>query len=378
VRVPQSVIGSVAVHAAVLATLGGMVLTRRANRPAPPEAEPPPIEVTLLEPAASAGPGAAPSPAIGGDAPAAIGSGTARFVAHGGRGAGTAPPSGPPGEPGHGTAAGRDLMKMRGPELHGVALSFDPDKHPLPPPVAISGRLHDAGRNMVIPDLVTTVKVDPDGSAHFHDKPDAEIHLQLPIMSRAQLGNMLRKWYEDPYAQTKVGKTQDMAPVDQAVEGTWESGLTGHPDPQGGGTVPVAGGSFDITAWAMRKAHVGDPYQARKLALLDSTRAERAERGGAFRAQQLARSAEIMRGNLEQLWRATSDPIARREALFQLWDECVEDDGAQGEAGERARAQVVGWIRARLPAGAAGAFGAAEIAALDAKRASKQHFRPYE
>jgi hypothetical protein len=127
----------------------------------------------------------------------------------------------------------------------------------------------------------------------------------------------------------------------------------------------------------MRKAGVGDPYQARKRALLDSTRAERAERGGAFRAEQLAKSAEIMRGNLEQLWRATSDPAARREALFQLWDECVEGDGAQGEAGTRARAQVIGWIRARLPAGGPGAFTTAEIVALDARRASTQHFCPY-
>jgi len=226
---------------------------------------------------------------------------------------------------------------------------------------------------------VTTVKVDPDGKPHFHDKPDFEIHLQLPIMSREQFGNMLRKWYEDPYAQTHVGKTQDMSPVDQAVEGTWNSGLSTTPDQQrSGGTVPIAGGSFDLTAWAMRKAGVGDPYQARKRAVLDSTRAERAERGGAYREEQLAKSSEIMRGNLEALWRSTTDLAERRATLFQLWDECVEGEGPQAEAGDRARIQVIGWIRAKVPKGSAAAFTAAEIAAFDAKRSSKQHFCPYE
>ena len=373
----QSVVGSVAIHAAVLAALGGLALPHRVAPP-PPAAPEAVLEVTLIEPPRPTGAGDAPGTIGTGEATAPVG--PARLVAHGG---GTAA-SAAVGEtrtgasvPATGTG-GPDLMKMRGHELRAVNLSFDPDKHPLPPPVPISGRLHDAGRELVIQDRVTTVQVDPDGGAHFHDKPDAEIHLQLPIMSRAQFGNMLRKWYEDPYAQTRVGKTQDLAPVDQAVEGTWNSGLSNRqPDP-GGGTVPIAGGSFDITAWAMRKAHVGDPYQARKLALLDATRAERAERGGVYRVQQLAKSAEIMRGNLEQLWRATADARERREVLFQLWDECVEGEGVQAEAGARARAQVLGWIRARLPAGAPGAFTAAEIAALDGKRASQQHFCPYE
>jgi hypothetical protein len=39
---------------------------------------------------------------------------------------------------------------------------------------------------------------------------------------------------------------------------------------------------------------------------------------------------------------------------------------------------VIGWIRAHLPAGEPGAFSADDIAALDAHRASRQHFAPYE
>ena len=368
-------------HAAVAAVLGAIALRHRDRVPALPVDEPL-LEVTLIEPT---GAGSAASPGSPAGSQERALPGPARIVGRGhsaaATGTGTGTSTGT--EPGRGTATGHQLMKMRGPELHGVALSFDPDKHPLPPPIEISGRMQDAGRSSVIHDRVTTVTVAQDGTAHFHDKPDLEAHVIVPIMSREQFGNMLRKWYEDPYAQrNSVGRTQEMAPVDQAVEGTWNSGLTpstgGVPDKGGGGTIPLVGGSFDLTAWAMRKAGAGDPYQARKRALLDSTRAERAERGGSYRAEQLAKSAEIMRGNLEQLWRSTSDAAERRVTLFQLWDECVEGEGPQAEAGQRARSQVLGWIRAKLPADGAGAFTPAEIAALDAKRSSKQHFCPYE
>jgi len=145
---------------------------------------------------------------------------------------------------------------------------------------------------------------------------------------------------------------------------------------QNGGGVPIAGGAMDLTAYLMRKFHVGDPYASRKRKLLDDTIDERAQQGGAYRAEQLSRSAELMRANLDQLRAAT--PTELREALFELWDECAEGEGPTGEAGTRARAMVIGWIRARLPAGSAGAYTPAEIAALDARRSSTQHFAPYE
>jgi hypothetical protein len=38
---------------------------------------------------------------------------------------------------------------------------------------------------------------------------------------------------------------------------------------------------------------------------------------------------------------------------------------------------VIGWIRAKLPAGSPEAFTAVEVARLDAARSSRQHFQPY-
>jgi hypothetical protein len=88
--------------------------------------------------------------------------------------------------------------------------------------------------------------------------------------------------------------------------------------------------------------------------------------------------AAIMQRNLEVVWRATEDPEERRDALFTLWDECGEGDGRVGEAGERARKMVIGWIRARLPARSPGAFTPDEIARRSAHRRSTQPFVPYE
>lgn len=387
---------SVAVHGAVV----GGIAAWAASRPDPvlaPVEEATPVEVALVGPEVTTDPvTAALVLAIGADSTTdRVGAaahvevnrgGVAHARAPGGGQAIAASASGPGTETGSGAgpAKGHDLFKMRGAELKPTQLSsFDPSAHPAPPPVQISGRLQDNGRGSVINDRVTTVKVDQDGSAHFHDKPDGEVHFIIPIPSREGIGNMLRKWYEDPYAQTRAGKPQEVAPVDKAVEGGWNSGLTPMPGqeggkPDGGASVPILGGSFDVTSWAMRKFGAGDPYNSRKRALLDSTREERAEKGGAYRAEQLAKSAVIMNGNLAQLWRTVKDPAERRATLFALWDESAEGEGPQGEAGQRARAQVIGFIRAKLPKGSADAFTADELKALDAKRTSSAHFCPYE
>ena len=256
---------------------------------------------------------------------------------------------------------------------------------PLPKPIVPSGKLEPAGpRGAVAHDLVTTMHVAPDGHATFADKPDFEAHWSLPIPSMdslrhpekamRELGNgvaaMVDEWYKDPYAQTRAPAVGDLPPHERAVEGGWDS-LSG-----GGGGIPVAGGGFDITAWATRKAG-GDPYAARKQKLLDQTRAERMEMKRTHTSRQLARASEIMRGNLERMWAKTPDAARRRHALFELWDECEEGEGPTGEAGQRARNQVIGWIRARLPAGGADAFSAEEILAYDRRRRSIQHFEPY-
>jgi hypothetical protein len=264
-------------------------------------------------------------------------------------------------------------------------------------PAAVPGRVKlTGGGTGVIEDRVTAVRVDRDGTAHFADRPDFDAHwnVHLPTTRSLQddareLGRAVTAWYADPSAQARAGRVQDLPrhllgkpgecdhwddPCSQAVRSA-EADRQDDLDNLSQGY--QVGGKSELTDALMRR-FVGDPYAARKQKLLDDSRAFRAALGARYRAEDRARSAEKMQRNVEALWRATDDAAARRDALFALWDECEEGDGADGEAGQRARTIVIGWIRARLPPGSVGAFTAEQVAAYGARRGSRQAFVPYE
>jgi len=290
--------------------------------------------------------------------------------------------------------AGGGLLHMRGPDLAlapGTAEHIAAGGEPLHDRARESGRVENVpGGGGVIHDRVTTVAIERDGTAHFSDKPDIDVHFHSPIphldfkADMAALGDALQDWYRDPYAGTRYGPSTDLSEANHAIAGMCDAwGDPGCDDPlapetekrarsrQNVGSVGIHG-SADLTAYLYRKLAHTDPYASRKLRLLDDTRAERIERGAAFRAEQAARSAELMQRTLEQLWASTPDPAARRTALFELWDDCADD-----EAGARAQAMVTGWIRAKLPAGSPDAYTTDELAALGARTTSQRAFEPY-
>jgi hypothetical protein len=357
----------------------------------PPPA--PPMEVALLDGDARS----APEPAMtavavsrGGGRGRAIGAAAAPEV---GTGTGTVPgPTGiePPGR--------ANPLAMRG-LRHDLTPSDEVldralQDRPLPEAVKPTGLIEPKGREGRITDKVATFVVHGDGTVSIKNKKDIDLHwmIHLPTPSRIlgvvrEEGEDLAAWAADPYRDREVGTTQDLPRHLQATSDACQS----YADPMcdatppkkitrslsgDGAIIPVFGGGFDVTSYLHRK-YVGDPYAARKLKILDSTRDERAARGAEFRAAQLGQSAELMSKNLDALWRTTTDPAARREALFQLWDECVEGEGPAGVAGARARAMVVGWIGTHLPRDQPGAFSTDDIARFDAKRSSAQHFAPY-
>lgn len=142
--------------------------------------------------------------------------------------------------------------------------------------------------------------------------------------------------------------------------------------------IPILGGKTELTDYVMRA--VGqDPYLSDKLRWMDATREERAAIGATHRRRQLDAVDQIMRKHLTALWaRRDLDLAAKRAALFELWDDGAEDgDAAVVEAAQRTRAQVIGFIRARLPAGSAGAYTAAELDAFNRRRTSRARFAPY-
>jgi hypothetical protein len=250
-----------------------------------------------------------------------------------------------------------------------------------PSPIAWS---HD-GRG-IVHDRVTTMRVDPDGTAHFQDQPDFTIEIPLlPSLDALRhlpsevegapdaIHHMLRDWYQDVEVEQAYLEHYDRRQhLNEIPNGCADYDELRCIDPDAGPSPPknptggIINGQADVSSWLERKL-VGDPYASRKKKLLEDTFAERAEHGKAYRADQLVHAAERMRANLEQLWASTREPSARRRIVFELWDECTEDD-----AGQRARELVILWIRERLPLGSADAYTPDELAAL-----ATSGFAPY-
>jgi hypothetical protein len=178
----------------------------------------------------------------------------------------------------------------------------------------------------------------------------------------------------------------DQFVVVEEPDGTYssdEGGFTAyiHPD----GSVSMAdkpplqlqglGASFDLTEIAMRVAGM-DPYASAKLAYLDRTRDLRAAMGAEYRARLLASSPSLMRANIEAALATLPDPRARKQALFELWDECAETgEPAVVAAGTAARATLVDYVRHEMTG--PNAFTTAELAQLNARRTSTMAFAPY-
>jgi len=220
-----------------------------------------------------------------------------------------------------------------------------------------------------------TAKVARDGSVTLKDKKNFNIRFALP--GPKTFGRMVADWYTDPNKPvgTLAPEKITRAPVLSSEE------ATGHQDrkPDHGevSTIAILSGGFDITDALMRR-HGQDPYASRKLAYLDSTRDHRVQIGQRHRQQQLEQAAVIMKANLDRVW-SLPTPAARREALFELWDECAETGSDElVTAGREARKLVIGVLRARIPAGTADAYSPGELAALNRKKQSKATFAPYD
>ncbi len=292
-----------------------------------------------------------------------------------------------PGEPGEPTGPDEPgLLSMRGgprsfrpildPRRVGLTVAPpDPSKPPYQPPEP-SGQLRPDGGGTFRTDQPGFIgHVGQGGAITFEDKPSATIKLHIPRPTRIAraAARGLESWYADPGAARRKGEANpDELPGVRATEEPVED----HSNPDAV-IAPILSGSFDATDAVMRAAGM-DPYFAAKLKWMDETRAERTELARRHRDRELAKSTQNMRRHLARLWqRPGLDAAARREALFELWDDCVEQgEAALLDACTRTRAEVIGFIRARLPAGSPAAYTADELRALNARRASSIPFAP--
>ncbi len=139
----------------------------------------------------------------------------------------------------------------------------------------------------------------------------------------------------------------------------------------------LLGASFDVTDGLMRSKGI-DPYSSYKLKVLDETREERVAMGKEYRTKQLAQTPAHVQRNLEYMWSRTTELAARKQALFEMWDDCAETGPEELRvAGKAARTYIIGFIRTKLPATSADAYTVAELERFNRKRKSQLPFEPY-
>jgi hypothetical protein len=331
---------------------------------------------------------APPAPASQASAPAASPEHAARPTSPGAPAMALAPPTAaPPVETAPRPPGARPLLAMRRGELPRAALPAgrwdDLDHAPRgtgPAPDRTTGLLDPAGRGRRSDQGVFEARIARDGSATLTDRPNLDVHLAVPMPR--DLGRALARWYESDKGPHGAEGDPAMARQIQVSPGT----TTAPPDPTHSQPTdhtrtviaPLIAGGFDVSDWMMRN-HGQDPYAHRKLALLDATRDERAELGRRQRSAELARAPQLVQRSLQAAWAQTQDLRARKQAVFELWDDCAETGDAEVvAAGQAARRLVIGFIRGHLPAGSPEAFTAAEIAALARTQHSRAAFRPYD
>lgn len=299
----------------------------------------------------------------------------------------TAPPPAT-GETAPARAPGLSPLAMRRGGAPSAALPFgrwDALDHPpagtAPERVAASGLLRESGGGSFRSEQSPfTADVRPDGTVAITDRPSFDIHLALP--TPRLLGRALAAWYEsDKGEHGNEGDTSasQQIQVSGGSPAALKDPVTGESEDHVTTVIfPVLGGGSEITDWLMR-LQGQDPYSSRKRAFLDATRDERAQIGRRHRSEQLALTPQIVLRSLEALWAATPDLAARKQALFELWDDCVETgDPEIVAAGEAARRMMIGFIRGHLPAGGPDAYTPAELAELARRRHSKAAFAPYD
>jgi hypothetical protein len=131
--------------------------------------------------------------------------------------------------------------------------------------------------------------------------------------------------------------------------------------------IPIAG-TFDLDRML-------DPnvYSAEKRRFLEETETLRNELAEQERERVLAQGRFRLRGKLEGILANDAlAPLQKRAAIFGLWDDCAED-----ATGSEAQRLVEAFVRERLPRGSSLGYGDAELAELNARRASARRFDSY-
>ena len=129
-----------------------------------------------------------------------------------------------------------------------------------------------------------------------------------------------------------------------------------------------------------------------KLIFLEGTAELRHRMARTHAEERLNTRLDALNKELQTLWYHSGQPAAqRREALFQLWDDCIEapaqqeTDGSDEQELERlrqtiaskARREIIRFIRRHVAKDSEDGYTEDELARLNARRGSRERFAPY-
>jgi hypothetical protein len=211
-------------------------------------------------------------------------------------------------------------------------------------------------------------RVLPDGTITFSDR-SFDLAVVLPwdcvrsdggyveidrrVAPSACLLRWILAWYEDPYHFRPPGAGPLLA-LAFILAGT-----------------PLFVAHFDVTDALLRWLGQ-EPYERAKHALVEQTRESRLAMADSDRALRQVAALNDLARRLRARWADPAPARQRRRALFELWDECLEDE----PAGVQARALILGFVRDHLPPDSRDAFTRSEIAELNRARQSRAPFDP--
>jgi len=215
-------------------------------------------------------------------------------------------------------------------------------------------------------------------STFFPSRPDLSGTARL-----AQLPGQQRNVLAPP-SVTARPSTTDLPKVLHGGAGVTanvdEDGAIRFHDARNLGYDPVTwAGRLDITDMAMRMAGQ-DPYAAVKRKMADETREQRICMAKHAQDQRQSQALLGLSAKVRELARRVDlTPPARRQLVFEIWDECAEGAGDRtADYGAMARATIFSVIREAFPAGTDLGYQPAELVALNQRRSSHEKFAPYE
>jgi hypothetical protein len=136
-------------------------------------------------------------------------------------------------------------------------------------------------------------------------------------------------------------------------------------------------GKFDLNDTVAR-AMGDDPYAYAKKKFAEATFEDRlclAEKAAMARKQQ---ALFALKDRLEALRAAPGLSTAeRRQMVFEMWDECLDEPKDGPDLGAAARATILAFIRRAFPPDGPAAYALNELAAFNRRRTSRVPFDPY-